>query len=236
MASSSDQASKASATTRSETVQFSMNFCSLVFRGTAASWITTAIVIALGTLGAAGPAASMFVVPTYLLLRLTTPVLPPIGHSWFCVQYPDDCRVHGTDFRRRNIRLTPQRWKELNSINSKINHQIIPENTIGYGTTDWIIAPYSGDCKSYAITKRHELLARGWPSRALLLAEVTLPNGEDHLVLLVRMAGIDLVLDNLDTRIRMATEAYRRWVRIEAPQNPRLWVRVQVVSAAAGRS
>jgi predicted transglutaminase-like cysteine proteinase len=66
----------------------------------------------------------------------------------------------------------------------------------------------------------------------LLLAEVTLPTGENHLILVVRMAGIDLVLDNLDPHIRMATDAYRRWIRIETSQNPKLWARVQVLPAA----
>jgi predicted transglutaminase-like cysteine proteinase len=190
-------------------------------------------VTALIWFGTASSAAALVVVPRYLQLRLTTPVLPPIGHTWFCVQYPYDCKIHGIDFRRRNIRLTPQRWGELNIVNREVNHAIIPEKTIGYGTTDWIIAPYSGDCKSYAITKRHQLLARGWPSRALLLAEVTFPTGENHLILVVRMLGIDLVLDNLDPHITTATQAYSRWVRIEMPQDPNLWARVEVLPAAA---
>ena len=33
-------------------------------------------------------------------------------------------------------------------------------------TEEWLIWPSSGNCKNYA--KRHELLALGWPSRALL--------------------------------------------------------------------
>jgi predicted transglutaminase-like cysteine proteinase len=92
------------------------------------------------------------------------------------------------------------------------------------------IAPFAGDCKSYAITKRHRLLARGWPSRALLLAEVTLPTNEDHLILVVRTADVDLVLDNLDRDIKMATRTYHRWVRVETPQNPKLWMGVQALS------
>jgi hypothetical protein len=33
--------------------------------------------------------------------------LPPIGHSRFCLHYPEDCKVRAIDFRRRNIALTP---------------------------------------------------------------------------------------------------------------------------------
>jgi predicted transglutaminase-like cysteine proteinase len=92
-----------------------------------------------------------------------------------------------------------------------------------------VIAPPAGDCKDYAITKRHKLLARGWPSRALLLAEVVVPSGEHHLILVVRLAESDVVLDNLTPNIRTVAMTYRRyqWVRIEMPQNPKFWARVQ---------
>lgn len=31
------------------------------------------------------------------------PVLPLVGHIRFCLKYPDDCRVNGIDFHRRNM-------------------------------------------------------------------------------------------------------------------------------------
>jgi predicted transglutaminase-like cysteine proteinase len=153
-------------------------------------------------------------------------VLPPIGYSRFCLNYPDDCRVHGIDFRLRNIALTPDRWNELNTVNQQVNRHIAPEVTSGDGLTEqWLIAPLAGDCKDYAITKRHELLVRGWPSRALLLLEVVISDGEHHLVLVVRTKDMDLVLDNLDDDVRLVAMAYRQnqRVRIESPQNPSLW-------------
>jgi predicted transglutaminase-like cysteine proteinase len=161
---------------------------------------------------------------------LAAPVLPPIGHSRFCLKYPDDCAVHRIDFRHRKIALTPQRWNELNTVNRDVNREIIPEITGGDAVTEeWVIAPPAGDCKDYAITKRHRLLARGWPSRALLLAEVVVPSGEHHLVLVVRLTETDLVLDNLTPNIRTVAMTYRRyqWVRMETPQNPKFWARVQ---------
>ena len=57
-------------------------------------------------------------------------------------------------------------------------------------------------CHDYAVTKRHELLTRGWPSRSLLLAEVVVPWGEHHLILVVRTSDGDLVLDNLNPGIK----------------------------------
>ncbi len=103
--------------------------------------------------------------------------------------------------------------------------------TPGNGTfEEWLIAPQAGDCKDYAITKRHELLERGWPSRALLLSEVIVPDGEHHLVLVVRTKDGDLVLDNLNASIRPATMTFRQyqWVRMEMPQNPKFWARVRM--------
>jgi predicted transglutaminase-like cysteine proteinase len=159
-------------------------------------------------------------------ILLDNPALPPIGHSRFCLRYPDDCEVHGIDFRRRNIALTLEHWNELNIVNREVNRDIIPELTIGNGATEeWVISPQAGDCKDYAVTKRHELLARGWPSRALLLSEVVVPSGEHHLVLVVRTKDVDLVLDNLNANIRSVAMTYHQyhWVRIESPQNPKFW-------------
>ncbi len=156
--------------------------------------------------------------------------LPPIGHSRFCLRYPEDCKVQGIDFRRRNIALTPERRNELNRLNRDVNRGITATITPGNGATEvWVISPPTGDCKSYAITKRHELLARGWPSRSLLLSEVVLPSGEHHLLLVVRLRDADLVLDNLsdDTRLIATTYDQYQWMRIQSPQNPKFWLRVR---------
>lgn len=158
------------------------------------------------------------------------PALPPFGHTRFCLRYPDECKVRGIDFRRRNIGLTFARWEELNGVNRQVNRSITPQVSAVSGTFDeWLVAPAAGDCKAYALTKRHELLARGWPSRALLLSEVIVPDGQHHLVLVVRTKETDLVLDNLNPNIRTVRATYRQyqWVRIETPQNPKFWARVR---------
>jgi predicted transglutaminase-like cysteine proteinase len=171
---------------------------------------------------------------TPVLLSIDTPVPPPIGHSRFCLRYPDDCKIHGIDLRRRNIVLTPERWNELNTVNREVNRDIIPEFIVGSGATEeWLISPQAGDCNDYAVTKRHELLARGWPSQALLLSEVVIPSGEHHLVLVARTKDVDLVLDNLNPNIRPVAMTYQQyqWVRIESPQNPKFWATVRVPGA-----
>jgi predicted transglutaminase-like cysteine proteinase len=200
--------------------------------------ITHIVIVAVALFWTSFSEAAFFDLPRALTLHLgkigfAAPVLPPIGHTRFCLQYHDDCKVQGIDFRRRNIALTLQRWSELNAVNREVNRSIIPEITMGSGPTEqWVIAPRRGDCKDYAITKRHQLLALGWSSRALLLAEVIVPSGEHHLVLVVRTAEVDLVLDNLNGDIRTAPMTYGQyqWVRIEMPQNPKFWARVQTAT------
>ena len=103
-----------------------------------------------------------------------TPMAGPFAYTHFCLRYQDDCRVHNRQFRRpRPVFLTSERRRDLVEVNQQVNRSIQPKhyiNDVSYDT--WRIAPTAGDCNDYAITKRHELLARGWPSRALLLSEV----------------------------------------------------------------
>jgi predicted transglutaminase-like cysteine proteinase len=105
--------------------------------------------------------------------------------------------------------------------------KIAPElNELGLAGEEWLINPRSGECHDYAVSKRHELLDRGWPARALLLSEVVTHSGEHHLVLVVRTKNGDLVLDNLTPQIRPWSRAPYRWVRIQQPTDTRLWATV----------
>jgi predicted transglutaminase-like cysteine proteinase len=155
------------------------------------------------------------------------PALAPMAHMWFCLQFPEDCEVRGIDFRRRNIALTIKRWNELDTVNREVNRDIFPKTSEdGPPTEEWLVSPPTGNCNDYAVTKRHKLLALGWPSRALLLAEALTPSGERHLVLVVRMKDINLVLDNLDADVRPIERVHYHWERVESPQNPRFWLMV----------
>jgi predicted transglutaminase-like cysteine proteinase len=177
-----------------------------------------------------GPAS----VPKFQTARITfgKAALPPIGHSRFCLRYPKDCAAQPGSQAR--IELTARRWHELQAINREVNRDIIADPTPPDVITEqWIISPQTGNCHDYAVTKRHELLARGWPESALLLSEVVVPSGEHHLVLVVRTADADLVLDNFDDEIHsVATTRYRyQWIRIESPANPKFWSSMHVPEA-----
>jgi predicted transglutaminase-like cysteine proteinase len=186
--------------------------------------------------------AAFFSFPRALRLQLDRisfeePTLAPMAHTMFCLRYPEDCAAHGIDFRKRNIAMTVERLNELNSVNREVNRDIIPQpNLGGLATEQWLLSPPAGDCNDYAVTKRHELLSRGWPSQALLLSEVVVPSGEHHLVLVVRMKdpdssqNVDLVLDNLNANLRPVGLTPYQWVRVESPNNPKYWSTVSVPS------
>ena len=127
-------------------------------------------------------------------------------------------------FRPTRFELTPERLSQLVEVNQAVNRRIAPErNLLGLAGERWLISPVAGDCNDYAVTKRYELLARGWPSRTLLLAEVVSRWGEHHLVLVIRATDGDYVLDNLHPGVRPWSTAPYKWVRIQTPANPRFW-------------
>ena len=93
------------------------------------------------------------------------------------------------------------------------------------------MAPHHGDCNDYAVTKRHELLARGWPSYALLLTEVVVTSGEHHLVLVVRTNEDDFVLDNLSANVRSISQTAYELVRAQQMGNPKFWSTINIARA-----
>ena len=160
-----------------------------------------------------------------------------MAHTMFCLRYQDDCQIHHVDFRKRNVALTAERLNELNRINREVNRAITPQpNLGGLATEEWIVSPPAGDCNDYAVTKRHELLALGWPARSLLLSEVVVPSGEHHLILVVRgkdtdsKRNIDLVRDNLSYNLRLVGMTTYQWVRVQSPSDPKYWSTVSVTS------
>jgi predicted transglutaminase-like cysteine proteinase len=159
-------------------------------------------------------------------VQLGTPTLPPMAYTMFCLRYKDECRTEPL-FRGGPVRLTEERWADLKQVNQTVNRSIIPESQeLGAAVESWLINPHRGDCNDYAVSKRHELLNRGWPSGALLLSEVVTNWGKHHLVVVVRTRSGDLILDNLTPQIKPWARAPYRWVRIQMPNSPRLWTTI----------
>jgi predicted transglutaminase-like cysteine proteinase len=157
-------------------------------------------------------------------IKFDTPTMAPMAFTQFCLKYANECKPQRMVFRGGRMKLTAERWATLQSVNREVNAAIRAEpNTQGLAAEKWIINPSSGDCNDYAVSKRHELLARGWPARAVLLSEVVTTWGEHHLVVVVRTNNGDLVLDNLSGSISPWSRKPYQWVRIQTPRNPKYW-------------
>jgi predicted transglutaminase-like cysteine proteinase len=136
-------------------------------------------------------------------IMFDAPPLAPMAHTQFCLVYREDCAAHRITCSGGPIKVTAKRWADLVAVKAEVNCSIKPErNEEGLAGEKWLVSPKSGDCNDYAATKRHEVLARGWPARALLLVEVVTTWGEHHLVLIVRTNRGDFVADNMNAQIR----------------------------------
>ncbi len=163
------------------------------------------------------------------------PTLSPLQFVRFCQRYRADCEPavevnHPTKTGSKSLEL-------IDRLNRQVNNAIVPvrKNYDGKINPPWTIAPKSGDCNDYAVTKQHELLRRGFPSGAVRLAEVKTVEGEGHLVLVVATIKGDLVLDNLTDEVRPWAETNYRWLKIQSKKDPRFWVELKspvVVPAA----
>ncbi|WFU39467.1 transglutaminase-like cysteine peptidase [Bradyrhizobium sp. CB82] len=157
-------------------------------------------------------------------IKFDQPTLPPMAFTMFCLKYENECKPHRMVFRGGRLKLTPERVAQLQDVNQQVNAAIRPEpNLEGLRGEKWLLHPTSGDCNDYAVTKRHDLIQKGWPARSVLLSEVVTTWGEHHLVVVVRTFSGDLVLDNLTGHILPWSKKPYRWVRIQTPKNPNYW-------------
>jgi predicted transglutaminase-like cysteine proteinase len=160
------------------------------------------------------------------------PFLTPLGHTRFCFAYRDQCKVSNPIFRPQRMAVMEASLKQLDEVNRAVNRAIRPQaDSPGLLNDIWSIAPPAGDCDDYAVTKRAELLKRGWSSRRLLLAQAVAPSGEDHLVLVVRTRLGDYVLDNLSQQVLPAAQANLRWIGLQSAANPHIWQRASLRAA-----
>jgi predicted transglutaminase-like cysteine proteinase len=116
--------------------------------------------------------------------------LAPLGFIDFEMRYPDEVRDSAPAF------AAPAQIDTARTINDIVN-----ANVIWRDTKLWTIAPdepSDGDCKTYALTKRHDLRLRGVPTGALRLAVVLTPRYRAlHMVLELRTVDGVYVLDSL---------------------------------------
>src|ERR1700677_1772053 len=165
-----------------------------------------------------------------------SPTLAPFQHVRFCLRYPSDCKSDPTENER--IDLNAETSELLKRINHSVNISIIP-TTKNYGQNlgdGWTIGPYTGDCNDYAVTKRHELLESGLPSKALRLSVVKTVSGIGHLVLVVVTTNGDMVLDNLTEVIRLWQSTDYHWLKIQSATDAKFWYEIKAPTVGPSAS
>ena len=190
--------------------------------------ICLAIFVGALSVGSAG-ARSRFPQDSSLLTPIMDDslALAPFQHVRFCLRYPSDCKSDPTEDER--IDLNTKTWELLTRVNHGVNMSIIPTHkSYRPNLVDaWSIAPEMGDCNDYAVTKRHELLKSGLPSRALRLSVVKTASGIGHLVLVVVTTTGDLVMDDLTEAIRPWQSTNYHWLKIQSATDSKFWYQIR---------
>lgn len=151
--------------------------------------------------------------------------LAPLQFVKFCLNYRAECDAEAG----AQVALPPtdRAMEMLREVNTSVNEAISPlRKSTDPITARWTVSPAAGDCNDYAVTKRHQLIARGFPQSALRLAVVLTSSGQGHLVLVARLADGDVVLDNLSRSVRPWNAADYTWISMQSSANPRFWVAV----------
>lgn len=186
------------------------------------SLITLAVAAAPGeAAGPAGLARTGYPALSTSHIATVEATLAPFAHVRFCLESPQECTIEDAP---RLVVVDDAKMEDLQAINGRINASIIPENDAGPDV--WSLWPQRGDCEDYAITKRAALIAAGWPAPALRLAVTRTRSGEGHAVLVVSTTNGDWVLDNRTDYIRNWRDAGLHWLKIQSPDDPRVWLAV----------
>jgi predicted transglutaminase-like cysteine proteinase len=162
-------------------------------------------------------------------IRFGAPTAIPSGYYDLCTRKALACRpARGWGMATTNdgaVVLTARLYAEANAVNANVNRTMKPvEDKVAIGVKDrWDIGGKTGDCEDFALTKKHRLIAIGWPSSALLVALVKTSWGAQHAVLVVRTDHGDIVLDNLKKGPRGWHRSLYRWEKIQSPDQPWVW-------------
>ncbi len=159
--------------------------------------------------------------PVALELADDAPTLAPLAFVKFCMNSAAHCDQQSDSTR---VALNQERWQEMQTVNAMVNARIAPN--AAKGGYDWSLDTRYGNCNDYAVQKRQELIARGFPVGALSLAAVVTGMGEGHLILTVRTDRGDFVLDNLRQPIVAWNRTGYRWLSRQSAENPKFWVKV----------
>lgn len=170
-------------------------------------------------------------------LTLGNAVMGPTSFAEFAVRHPEQLAIEGCD--PVDLDAHPDLRADMMRVNGQVNQGIEWVAPTGQLVEPWNVllvrgSPNGrGDCCSIAATKRAMLLARGWKPGTVLFAHVMLSDkgfeGAHHMVLVIRTAAGDLVLDNRSPGQAPVWWArnYERWVAVQSPYAPGQWCELE---------
>jgi predicted transglutaminase-like cysteine proteinase len=149
---------------------------------------------------------------------------PPIGYVDFCARNEAECRSLGGSHGK--VRLSPERWRQLNEVNQAVNRKIAPASDQElYGLAEhWTVPADAGDCEDYVLLKKRRLEGLGFAAGSLLVTVVLDEQGEGHAVLMVRSNAGDLVLDNRRDEIKRWSDTRYHYLKRQSESDPRKWL------------
>jgi predicted transglutaminase-like cysteine proteinase len=152
----------------------------------------------------------------------------PIGAMLFCAAHQGECADKTRATTR--VEMTDQRREQLRDVQYEVNRRIDPTATVEVA---WHYAANGkGTCVQYAMEKRRQLIALGWPASSLQLATVTTRQGEGHLVLVAATTQGELVLDNLRQDITPWQALPYRWIARQEGASLAQWVSINAKGGA----
>lgn len=146
----------------------------------------------------------------------------PYGYYQYCQRYRDRCSrgPGGT-----SIDLTRKAWSDIVSVNAEVNAIPALTDLEIYGVEEfWEYPTKAADCEDYALLKRARLNEKGYPLGALLLTTARDVNGGGHAVLTVVTTLGDFILDNLEQKVLIWSEAKVYFLKRQSQRNLNQWV------------
>ncbi len=181
--------------------------------------VLASMLLLIAPVTAAAPASAAPEARTLERSFTLAPRRPLLAHIRFCHFYEGQCDVHED---RRDPAMTVQdHWNEAQRVNLAVNRAIRPKPDEGFDS--WDINVTEGDCEDYALQKRADLIALGWPSEHLRIAIAQTEKGVPHAVLVARIGGADYVLDNLIGQILRWDQTDHRYLMLQDRDDPRAW-------------
>lgn len=176
--------------------------------------------VAANALSATTPAAPLNNASAFLTFG--TPISTPHGAANLCERYRWACQSSG------RVRFAPAEALSIAvSVNRRVNSGFrqISDSTQYRQEDRWaLLTNRGGDCEDFALQKMLELIERGVPPEALMIATVHSRSVGAHAVLVLRTERGDFVLDNLNRRVLHWSETTYAFLRVQDPASRGRWL------------